>query len=189
MKKYKRLEKLAHIHFGLYQRTSAEVGLPYLQVSQFDASGRLRPEAGEHYLPATEENEAARLKPGQLILAGKGLRHFAWLYRPELGPMVASSSFFVIEPDPRRVLPEYLTVYLNMPRMKALYQTLGAGTNIPSIRKSELANVRILLPQLETQRQIVQLTRLHQQEISLMESLMAKKKALHHAAIHHLTQA
>lgn len=189
MKKWEKLGKLAHIHFGLYQRTSAETGLPYLQVSQFDEAGRLRSEPWEHYLSATEQNKAACLKPGQLIMAGKGLRHFAWLYQPALGPMVASSSFFVIEPDPRRVLPEYLTVYLNMPRMKALYQTLGAGTNIPSIRKSELANVRILLPQLETQRQIVQLTRLHQQEISLMESLMAKKKALYHAALHHLTQA
>ncbi|MEM9985068.1 MAG: restriction endonuclease subunit S, partial [Bacteroidota bacterium] len=128
------------------------------------------------------------LKPGQIVLAGKGHRLFAWAYRPECGSIVPSSVFFVIEPDPSLAIPEYLTIFLNLPKQRTFFHALGAGTNIPSIRKSELANMSILLPPLETQKQIVTVSQLHKQELVLMEQLRTQKQALLQSLITQLIQ-
>lgn len=186
---HKKLGSISCLNFGLYHKAHPDGDLPYLQVSQFDATDQLRLSPWESFLPSTPQTEAAALKPGQLILAAKGFRHFAWTYQAQFGPMVPSSVFFVIEPDPNLVLPAYLATYLNMPRSKALFQTLGAGTNIPSIRKGELANLRIPLPPLDVQQKIAELTYLHQQELALIKDLVARKADLYQSALNQLIHA
>ena len=53
------------------------------------------------------------LREGQLILAGKGNRHFAWAYRTAAGPCIASSLLYMLTVRTERVDPRYLALVLN----------------------------------------------------------------------------
>jgi restriction endonuclease S subunit len=160
------------IHFGLYAQPEPDGSVAYLQVRQFNDDGRLMAEADE-YINIDHKDEAHILQNGDILFAGKGNRLFAWCYKKtDQQPAVASSIFFVLRPNTNLIYPEYLAAILNAPQSKAAFQQIGAGTNILSIRKSELGAFRIPLPSLQQQKRIAALTALHQQQIELAQQLI-----------------
>ncbi|MCB0837774.1 MAG: restriction endonuclease subunit S [Bacteroidetes bacterium] len=178
----KKLSHITNISFGFYHKSAENGDIPYLQVSQFDERGMLNGQF-ESFLPANPQIEKNLLKDGDILLAGKGFRNFAWEYKQKLGPMIASSIFFVIKPDFSRVHPGYLTVFLNLPVTQARFQILGAGSSIPSIRKGELGELKIPLPTLDKQKTIAGMYELHQTELALMDKIIEKKKNLFFGAV------
>jgi hypothetical protein len=76
-----------------------------------------------------------------------------------------------------------LTAILNAPQSKAVFQKIGSGTNIFSIRKSELGAFQIPLVPIQQQKKIAALNELHQQEIELAHNLIAQKQYLYTAII------
>lgn len=171
-----KLSEIAEIRFGYYDAPSEDGELHYLQAKHFDESGLLT-RFDESYIPKDEKSQKHILKPGDILLAGKGYRLFAWQYQGELTPAVASTLFFVIEPlDKTVILPEYLTTFLNLPQTQTYLKQLGAGTSIPSIRKNELSELSIAVPDIPTQQKVAQIYSLHLQEIDLLRQLIAEKQ-------------
>ena len=113
---------------------------------------------------------------------------FAWCYRESSGPCVASSIFFVLRPKHKLVHPEYLTTLLNTRQSRASFQQIGSGTSILSIRKSELGAFQIPLLSLDQQRQIAELSEMHQQEIFITKQLITLKEKLYAGIISKLIQ-
>ena len=173
---------ISEIRFGLYAQPDPLGSAAYLQVRQFTEDGRLTTQADE-YINIDKKTEAHLLKAGDVLFAGKGNRLFSWCYTLTDYPVVASSIFFVLRPDQRLVYPEYLAAILNAPQSKAAFQQLGSGTNIFSIRKSELGAFEIPLPPMAQQKRIAALATLHQQEIELSQKLIAEKQNLYNASI------
>ncbi|MBB3840280.1 restriction endonuclease S subunit [Runella defluvii] len=171
-----KLSEIAEIRFGYYDAPSEDGELHYLQAKHFDESGILT-RFDESYIPKDEKSQKHILKPGDILLAGKGYRLFAWQYRGEPTPAVASTLFFVIEPlDKTVILPEYLTTFLNLPQTQAYLKQLGAGTSIPSIRKNELSDLSIAVPDASIQQKVAQIYSLHIQEIDLLRQLIVEKQ-------------
>jgi len=108
---------------------------------------------------------------------------FSWCYRKIEQPAVASSIFFVLRPDTRIIYPEYLTAILNAPQTKKTFLQIGSGTNIFSIRKSELGAFEVPLPNMTEQRTIAALSELYQQQVALAQQMIEQKQNLYTAII------
>jgi restriction endonuclease S subunit len=179
------IAELADIRFGLYARPEQEGDAIYLQVRQFNDNGQLVQDQDE-YINIDIKNESHVLLDGDVLFVAKGNRLFAWCYRQAMRPAVASSIFFVLRPDIKKVYPEFLAAILNTQQSKASFLQIGGGTNIFSIRKSELEAFRISLPSMAQQKKLVALTELHQQQIALAQQLLEQQQQLYTAVISNL---
>ena len=178
----KQLSEICDIRFGVAEQT-AEIGeIAYIQINQFDDKG-IKNDAIQGWLPNLNRIEAYLLMVGDVLLAAKGNKLFAWAYTDLEGKAVASTSFFILRPKQNVVNVKYLETYLNTPLAKSSFLQIGAGTNIFSIRKSELGAFQIPLPSLEQQKKIAALAELHQKEVQLAQQLIAQKQHLYAAII------
>jgi restriction endonuclease S subunit len=176
------IQEIADIRFGLYVQPDSSGDVAYLQLRQFNDEGRLLSRAND-FINITNKTEAHLLTDGDVLFVGKGNRLFSWCYRVTEGSAIASSIFFVLRPDLKIIHPEYMAAFLNAPQSKAAFQQLGSGTNIFSIRKSELGAFQIPIPPMQQQKRIAALAELHQQEIDLAQQLMLQKQHLYTAII------
>lgn len=173
---------ISDIRFGLYAQPESTGSAAYLQARQFSDDGRLTAEADE-FINIDKKAEPHLLNDGDVLFVGKGNRIFSWCYHQTDQPAVASSIFFVLRPDLSVVHPDYLAAILNAPPSKAAFQQIGGGTNILSIRKSELGAFQIPLPSLQQQKRVAALAQLHQKEIALAQQLILQKQNLYTAII------
>src|SRR5690606_13860018 len=161
-----KLGEIAQLQFGLYTKPSDEGNAFYLQAKHFDDWGN-QTEQIDTFIQVDPKNESHLLEDGDIILVGKGMRNFAWTYDISIGPAIASSIFFVIKVDRSRVIPEFLTTFFNMHQTQTYFQTLGAGSSIPSIRKSELEALTVELPPMELQKKAIGIKQLHYKDIEI----------------------
>ncbi len=179
------LHAIAQIRFGYYAPLTADSGIPYLQSKQFDDAGNLIA-LPETFLAADNKNTTHLLKDGDILLAGKGSKNFAWCYHAEFGPAVASTIFFVITPDPKLVLPEYLVALFHHSTGQQYFRQFGLGSNIQSIRKNELGDFVVPVLSFDLQEKIVALNKLHKHDINLTLQLLQKKNDLYDSVINNL---
>lgn len=168
------LKNLADIRFGYYTQPLEKGDVQYLQARQFDDLGNIV-SLSESFIDKDNKSEEHLLSNGDVLFAGKGYRNFAWCYSKDYGPAVASSIFFVIRPDQKAVLPEYLTILFNRVKSQAYFSQLGAGTSINSIRKNELGEFKVPLLPMEQQHKVVALNKLHSKYIRLTQDLLRLK--------------
>ncbi len=180
MKQY--LKQLASIRTGYPGQPEKDGEVSFLQLRQFNEDGILiSPDA--EVIKLTDKLLPHLLKNGDVLLVAKGNRLFASLFTNDQIPTIASSSFFVITPVGKHVYPAYLAAILNAPQNKNALLQLGAGSNIFSIRKSELEDFEIPVPPLAKQKQIAKVAALHQQEIQLAKQIIEQKQALYKSII------
>ena len=177
-----KLSDIAQLQFGLYTKPSDEGNAVYLQAKHFDDWGN-QTEKIDTFIQIDQKNGFHLLDDGDIILVGKGMRNFAWTYDKTFGPAIASSIFFVIKADQSRVIPEFLTTLFNMPQSQAHFQTLGAGSSIPSIRKSELEAFMVKIPSLELQQKAIAIKQLHYKDIELSRKILSEKQRIYQAII------
>jgi len=172
-----KLSEVALIQFGPYLQSKDSGRIKYLQVRQFNDLGEPEYPADEFIL---NEDEAGNnlLNDGDVLLVSKGNRLFAWRYRLNFGPAIASSIFFVLKPHKDLIDPDFLAAVLNYSQTKKALQVLGGGSNIFSIRKSELADFKIPVLSISKQKALAKLSGLHSDEINIVQKLMREKQNL-----------
>lgn len=180
-----KLSDIAQVQFGLYSKSTEDGNVKYLQAKHFDGAGEFSEDI-DTYLNKDEKNKSHILWDGDLLFAGKGFRNFAWTYSSQIGEAVASSIFFVIRPNKEKVYPEFLTTLFNTPKYQAYFQSLGAGSSITSIRKAELEALSFSLPELEVQKKIVELKKMHQKDIALSKDIIDQKELRFQSLINQL---
>jgi restriction endonuclease S subunit len=116
------------------------------------------------------------LKDGDVLFAAKGNKNFAAVFENHNEPSVASTSFFVLRPTDNTVLPHYLAWFLNSHATQALLKGQAIGTSIPSISKHVLENIEIAVPGMETQKAILKITKLRNQEKVLKQKMEALRE-------------
>lgn len=180
-----KISDIAQLQFGLYSKSSDEGDVKYLHAKHFDDSGILVEEI-DTLLTKDDKNESHLLQDGDVLFVGKGFRNFAWTYTTSIGKAIASSIFFVIRPNQSIAFPEFIATLFNTAKYQAYFQSMGAGSKITSIRKSELEAVTINLPDLETQKIIVELKRLHQRDMVLSKEIIEEKEIRFQSVINQL---
>lgn len=165
-----RIKDITHIQTGLFAKPGGIGELVYLQSKHFDEYGQLHAVL-QPDLMADGISEKHLLKEGDILFAAKGTRNFAAVFENYSEPSVASTSFFVIRLTDKKLLPQYLAWVLNNHRTQALVKRQALGTSIPSISKRVLENLEISVPSIETQKAILQITKLRDKEISLKQEI------------------
>lgn len=177
------------VKYGPHYTTHGSGSARYLKGQHFGENGEPDFPDDSYVRLAPEELAARRLRPGQVILAGKGLRHFAWAYQEAFGPAVASSSFYVLTLHTELILPDYCSMILNTaPRVRAL-ERMAIGTSVPVIPKRELLDLELPVPSLERQAQLVTLDNLQRRRRGLYHELAQRQYELDRAALTQLLQA
>lgn len=189
MKNYEKvkLRDVASFTFGFHTSKIESQGIIYLQARNFNENGSYLNNV-DKYIELNENKDDVLLKDGDVLFVGKGMRFFAYTYKQEIGDAVASSIFYVIKTNREAVLPDYLTCILNHKKSHNYFNSIGAGSSIPSIRKNELADFEINLPPLQVQHKIVEMYDLHNKEIHLLDQLKEKKQIRFNQLINEITK-
>ena len=98
----------------------------------------------------------AIVKKGDVVISSRGSFR-AGSVSLELKNIVATSSVYILKIKNKNVLPEYLAIYLNSIQGQKQLGESATGASIKSIRRSDLENISIALPSIETQDKIVKL--------------------------------
>lgn len=171
------IKDITSIQTGLFAKPAGIGELVYLQSKHFDEYGQLHSVLHPD-LVAEGISEKHLLKDGDVLFAAKGTKNFAAVFENHNEPSVASTSFFVIRPSDKKVLPHYLAWFLNSHTTQTLLKGQAIGTSIPSISKQVLENLEIPVPEIKTQKAIVEISNLRNKEKSLkqkIESLREKQ--------------
>lgn len=164
------LKHIALIQTGLFAKSIAEGDIVYLQAKHFDEAGNLRgslhPDIKADYI-----TEKHLLRTGDILFAAKGTKNFATVFENLNKPTVASTSFFVIRLTQKNVNPHFLVWYLNHPSTQKLLKGKAIGTSIVSISKAVLEEMEIPVPDIKTQKTILQIAKLRNEEINLKQQI------------------
>lgn len=166
----KLFNQITEIQTGLFAKPLGEGDVIYLQVKHFDEIGQLQ-SALHGDLLSDYIGEKHLLKNGDVLFAAKGTKNFATVYEDHNQPAVASTSFFVIRPTYKKVIPEYLAWFLNSHSTLTLLKSQAIGTSIPSISKHVLENLEIAVPSIEIQKTILEITKLRNIEKALRHEI------------------
>ncbi|MGC4103634.1 restriction endonuclease subunit S [Ferruginibacter sp.] len=111
------------------------------------------------------------LKDGELAVMNKGTRLPVFLYKPEYGPMVATSAFYVLTLKPY-LLPQYMQWYLKQPVARNYFMANLKGSVIPSVTKAVLGGLPVPVLSLADQQHLCSFDAAIAAEEKLMQHLI-----------------
>ena len=165
-----KIQDIATLQTGLFAKPLANGEVVYLQSKHFDDQGNLLAILHPDLL-LEDISEKHMLCAGDVLFAAKGTKNFATVFENHNEPSVASTSFFVIRPTDKKLLPQYLSWVLNSPTTQILLKGQAIGTSIPSISKQVLENLEIAIPSIDKQKAILQITKLRNKEKFLKQKI------------------
>lgn len=119
------------------------------------------------------------IRRGDVLFLSRGHRNWAASIIDELESTVAVSHFFVVRPKQNNVLSEYLAWYINQkPAQEYLHNIARRGTHMPLVPLSAFTELKVDIPNIETQAMIVELNRLMEKEKRLLSALQVKRASL-----------
>ncbi len=136
-----------------------------------------------HIIDAEKVDDKHLLLQGDILFMGKGANNFAVCYDVNFKPAIAASAFFVIRPIQDIVNPKYLCWYINDKRAQSYIESNRAGSYIPNVNKKVLEELEIIVPQIDTQNSIAELSFLITKESNIIDQLRNKREQLMNSII------
>jgi len=174
------------MQYGPHLKTAQEGPVKYLKGNHFDDDYDFSL-FNDSYSKIEGKQEKYLLREGDILLAAKGYRNFAWKYQKHAGRCIASSTFFVIKVNTEMVLPDYFVLLINSPQVQHRQRFLGLGPVTPSIPKNELLNIDIFLPTLDEQENAVKIYSSIKKQIKLQRKILEEKIKLKNGLLNLLT--
>lgn len=179
-KTYCELSKITRIKTGVFAKPSlAGVEVRYLQARDFDTFGEINTNSKPQFFPEGDLKKHLLLN-GDILLATKGMRNFATVFRSDMGPAVASPSFFwirILEPARNLILPDYLTWFLNTKRAQSLLKAKVQGSNLLSVTIKNVSDLPIPLPPIHVQESVLIINDLRIKEKQLISEIEDLKES------------
>lgn len=166
-----KLREIAQILSGIYKISSPAGKISCLQVKDLLMPF---PETTATRIEYDPKLYNYMLQKGDLLFAGKGTTYLCKVFDLDI-PAVPSTTLYSIHLRSDIVSPEFLCWYLNHPSVVAAIKTTQTGTGTPIIHKPTLENLEIIVPDHETQRQIVELSSLQKREKEILEAIAKKR--------------
>lgn len=131
----------------------------------------------------------AYLQEGDVLLASRGAgNHKATVYKTADDNTIASSTLYIIRVKSSVILPEYLSLFLNSKEGQNLLSLITSGAYIQNITRKSLEELKIPIPTVEQQRNLVAL----QDNIWWQEQIQTRKSRLKkniiEATLKHITK-
>jgi len=184
----KRLKDIAEIRTGYGFRgkvTPDPIGkVPVIQIKDIDSDYRIR--VSDLVAVNLDRPEPHQTTQGDVLFLGRGHRLYP-VEVPAVGPnTIATGYFFILRPNTRVVLPQFLAWSLKQPDFQKSLRPYHKGTHMPMINLSDLENLTIQVPPLDLQRRILALNELLDQERRLAGAIQEKRNLLVHAVCYKL---
>jgi hypothetical protein len=128
------------------------------------------------------------LCPGDILFMAKGTRNDAAVVRELPHNTVCTPNFYHIRltPSACNVMPEFLAWQLNHVDAQRYFAMCSQGSAAPSITKSQLGNLPIVVPLIEQQALMVKLADAATREQQLVNQLIENRQRMVDAAGHQL---
>ncbi len=178
----KKITEIADIQLGYQFRKKIEPtgdgSNRVIQIRDFDENHMLNKTALAS-ITLDKPMDKYLIKKGDILFLSRGHNNWAAPIVDDLTATVAVSHFFVIRPKQNNILPEYLAWYINQtPAQEYLYNIARRGTHMPLIPLSAFKGLTIEIPDITTQENIVELSKLMEKEKKLLTELQEKKSLL-----------
>lgn len=119
------------------------------------------------------------LKKGDLVFRSRGMDSTAAIMNIDADNVILSAPFQRIRISKSlEIISEYLLWYINSKEAQTYFTTNKTGTSVSMISTAVLAELPVVVPSLEIQKQIIEINTLTLKEIELQEELIKKKKLL-----------
>lgn len=115
----------------------------------------------------------AIVKENDIVISSRGSFR-ASIIRGDTANMIASSSVYILRIEDKNILPKYLAIYLNTIEGQKKIKEKMTGSVIKTILRRDLENVKIPIPNKETQNTIISLYQNNQAQ----QKLLNRKKIL-----------
>ena len=166
----KKISEIAEVVSGVYLLAAPYGEVYYLQIKDL--------------LSESPEKTASKvtlsgylLAKGDLLFAGKGTTYLCKVFDLDI-PAIASTTLYVIRLASKDILPDYLCWYLNQPSVMEVMKAQQVGTGTPLIHKQVVEDFEVPVPDIDTQRQIVELARLQAKEKELYQTIAEKRQLI-----------
>ncbi|MAI62034.1 MAG: hypothetical protein CBB87_06030 [Micavibrio sp. TMED27] len=171
--------------------TDVKTGFPLRKAAKEDFSGDavlvqmkdVDPLAGVNWSDAIKINTKGSrnpdwLKEDDVLFVGRGSRFFAVHVSSVKKHSVASPHFYVLRnKKAEKILPEFLVWFLNSTPAHKFYTSNQEGSALPYLSRKTLAALPIKLPDLETQKKIINISKCWNHQRQLLEELTEQKDA------------
>ena len=182
----KMLDELASITFGYTFRKAIEEnpngGMRVIQARDISAKAVFQDTDSLTRVDVGPVALSAFMRRGDVLMATRGATVGGYkvaIYDAESGLSVfASSSLFILR-SITEVLPEYLVVYLNSDHAQRDLQDKSTGATVRSIPRGELGKIRIPVPSMDVQKNIVAL----QENIKQQNKLLNQRLTINNQII------
>lgn len=119
------------------------------------------------------------LKKGDLVFRSRGMDSTAAIMDITSDNIILSAPFQRIRlRDAMAIMPQYILWYINSKKSQTYFSTNKTGTSVSMISTAVLADLPVVIPTLEIQKRIVEISILSEKEIELQEELIRKKRLL-----------
>lgn len=177
-----RLAALADIHSGYTARGRLdplpEGGVPALQLRDVGTNGE---EPGPNFqrYDLGELSDRYFVRGGEVVFRSRGEPNSAVAIPDPLPePVAVIVPLVIVRPDRLQVLPQYLAWAINQTDAQRKLGAEAQGTSIRMIPMAALEDLEIAVPDLQTQRRIVELDSLARQEGQLLRQLATRRETL-----------
>jgi len=158
-------------------------GVPAIQLRDLQGEDELDPACLPNYNlgPAVERYWA---KSGDVLFRSRGDRNTAVLVSEKTdSPAVALLPLIVLRPYRQCLEPAYLVWFINQPESQRYFDKCAHGTSMRMISRRCLDDLQVAVPDIATQRRIVEIDSLARRERELMHELADKKLELTRSAL------
>ena len=169
-----KLRKICAISTGVYLREPEGNEVCYLQISDVNNEDICAKSKHIAYRP---ELSGYILKEGDLLMVSKGMAYACKLFEGK-EPSIASTSFLVLHVTSPQVMPEYLCWFLNHPNTIRIIRARQEVSGTLMIRKIDIENIEVPIPEIMEQSRIVELAKLSRREGKLMAAIAERKQTL-----------
>ena len=168
-------------HFRGKIKEAADGGARVLQVRNVSSESGVTSESLTTVAIPNAEKHA--VEQGEVVFLARGRNRFAFVFDvTDSLPIVPASYFIILTPKPEMVDSGYLSWAINQPVFQSKIESRSTVTSIPQISKTDLQELTINLPPLETQLKIAALDDLIKQEQSLTRQINFHRAQLLRAA-------
>lgn len=149
-----------------------------IQIRDFDENQNLNQE-GLCRVTIDQLSEKYLVHKNDILFLARGHRNYAIHVMDSMEGTIAASHFFILKIKSKNVIPAYLAWFINQaPAQGYLHNLARRGSHMPIIPKSVFGNIKVHIPDIETQKRIVKLNTLIDKERTLLYNLREKRALL-----------
>ena len=176
------LNSVADIKVGYQARASIKLKVKgshkLIQGKNFGFNRSVLPRELISFSPIGNPEKYA-VKKYDILFQARGSGHFACCLTGLIGKNVlVASSLYIIRVKTKQIIPEYLAWQINQSQAQIYFKAQAGATGISFVSKSILMQLKIIIPDLKTQKKTCKIISLWKKEKELMNKITLKKEKL-----------